>query len=81
MAAKADESISRPTNRKRTWKAPEKGNSKDETTKGALLGRTRDDFMLQIDGSMLEGVGHVISEVCDWIINYFFRAAKYCATQ
>ena len=66
MAARPDESISRPTNRKRSWKAPDKGSSKDETTKDALLGGPRDNSILQIDGSVLEGVGHVRPD--DWII-------------
>ena len=45
MAARADESVSRTPNRKRSWKAPDKGDSKEA--------------ILQIDGSVLEGVGHV----------------------
>lgn len=65
MAAKADEPISRSTSRKRSWKAPDKGSSKDETTKDALLGAPHDDSILQIDGSVLEGVGHVTPD--DWI--------------
>ena len=79
MAARADESTSRPTNRKRSWKAPDKGSSKDEITKDALLGGPRDDSILQIDGSMLEGVGHVRH---NWIITIdCLRGARYCAMQ
>lgn len=79
MAAKADESISRSTSRKRSWKAPDKGSSKDETTKDTLLGAPRDDSILQIDGSVLEGVGHVTPD--DWITINCLRGARYCAMQ
>ena len=56
MAARADESVPRPLSKKRSWKAPDKGNSKDKA-------------ILQIDGSVLEGVGHVIA--CDLVSMIF----------
>lgn len=76
MAVRPDDSIPRPKNKKRSWKAPEKGSSK-ETSTDSLLKQSRDDSILQIDGSVLEGVGHVRS--CDWINRTFLlRVGRYC---
>lgn len=58
MAVRPDDSIPRPKNKKRSWKAPDKGSSR-ETSTDSLLKQPRDDSILQIDGSVLEGVGHV----------------------
>lgn len=79
MAARPDESISRRTNKKRSWKAPERGSSKDETPKDVLTIHPRDDSVLHIDGSVLEGVGHV--RYCDGITRPFIRVVRYYGMQ
>ena len=76
MAARPDESVARTANKKRSWKAPDRGNSREETK---LLGRPRDDSILQIDGSVLEGVGHV--RPCDWIFRTLLRVGRYFVMQ
>jgi len=52
-------SLPRPANKRRAWKAPDKGNSRDETPKDTLFRQPPDDSILHIDGSVLEGVCHV----------------------
>lgn len=61
MAVRSDESISRPANKRRSWKAPDKGRNSDEAPKDmlSLKQQPRDDSILHIDGSVLEGVSHV----------------------
>ena len=62
MAVRPDESISRPANKKRSWKAPDKGGNKKETLRDTSLlsKQAGDDSILHIDGSVLEGVSHVM---------------------
>lgn len=60
MAVRTDDSIPRPKNKKRSWKAPDKGSSRDEAPKDSLLKQSRDDSMLHIDGSVLEGGGQIL---------------------
>jgi len=56
MAERYDE---RPKHKKRSWKAPDK-NTDEETPKDPIVKALRDASILEIDGSVLEGVSHVI---------------------
>ena len=58
MAERCDEAVPRPKHKKRSWKAPDKG--RDETPKDSLVRAPRGASILEIDGSVLEGVRHVI---------------------
>jgi len=55
MAERCDE---RPKHKKRSWKMPDKG--RDETPKDSIVRAPCDGSALEIDGSVLEGVCHVI---------------------
>jgi len=57
MAESFDEAVPQLKHKKRSWKAPDK--NRNETPKDFLVKAPRDESILEIDGSVLEGVRHV----------------------
>ena len=77
MAERCEEAVPRPKHKKRSWKAPDK--SSDETPKDSLVKAPRDASILEIDGSVLEGVCHVTLMKMNPF--YLLRVAKFYEMQ